>query len=449
MQGKTLFGTSGIRGSVEELFTPQFCFDLGRTFVEFLKAKNLLGSLAVGMDPRASSPNIKKDLFKGLATSKVELFDEGVTPIPSMNWLIKNTGVKAAVMITGSHIAANLNGVKFYAHDEEISEGDEREIEKIYWKIKGNTKVPKEEPQVNLESRAAELYRDMLSGLIKKDLPHWKIGVDTANGAQTVVIPELLESFSLKVFRVNCDIQQPFIARDTDADNKAELEKLKELVKKERCDFGIAYDGDGDRVVFIDEKGNLVLGEYSCCLVARQTKSDVIVTTISASQVAEKIGKKVVRTKVGSPYVVGKMKEVGSSFGFEPNGGAVSAEIQYTRDGGSMTMKILNLFSDFKGTFSEMVATLPKFYMSRTKIDYPWELQSKILGEAKKNFKGIRIEEIDGLKIWLDDTTWILFRSSQNAPEFRVFAESKSKEKSEKMLREGIDFVKKVIRENA
>ena len=132
MDTKKLFGTSGIRGNATELFTQKFCFDIGRTFVEFLKRKNLLSPIAVGMDPRLSSPRIKNDLFKGLATSGMELYDEGVTPIPSMNWLIKNTEVKAAVMITGSHIAPELNGLKFYAHDEEISEEDEREIEKIY-----------------------------------------------------------------------------------------------------------------------------------------------------------------------------------------------------------------------------------------------------------------------------------------------------------------------------
>src|SRR5690349_17774859 len=136
METKKLFGTSGIRGDAIELFTPQFCFDMGRTFVEFLKRKNLLSPIAVGMDPRLSSPKIKEDLFRGLATGGTKLFDEGVTPIPSINWLIKNAEVKSAIMITGSHIAPNLNGLKFYAHDEEISEEDEREIEKLYYSLK-------------------------------------------------------------------------------------------------------------------------------------------------------------------------------------------------------------------------------------------------------------------------------------------------------------------------
>lgn len=446
---KKLFGTSGIRGNAEEFFTAQFCFDIGKTFVEFLKQKNLLGPIAVGMDPRESSPRIKKELFKGLASGNVELFDEGVTPIPSMNWLVKNTEVTGAIMITGSHIAPELNGVKFYAHDEEISENDEELITQIYFDIKEKVKVTEEEPQVIKENRARELYKELLLSLVKSDLPHWKIAVDTANGAQTVLIPDLLsEELGMEVLKINCDLEEPFIGRDTDADDKAQLEKIKDLVVKEKCDFGIAYDGDGDRVVFIDEKGNFIQGEYSCCLIAKETDSKIIVTTIAASQVVDKIGKEIIRTKVGSPYVVGAMKKHNSGFGFEPNGGAISAEIQYTRDGGTMTMKMLNLFANFEGTFSDMVATLPRFYMSRTKVDYPWELQDKILNGAKENFKGIKIDETDGLKIYMDDVTWMLFRSSQNAPEFRVFAESDSKAKSEKMLKDGMEFVEKIIRSN-
>src|SRR5258708_3624151 len=319
MDSKKLFGTSGIRGDAETLFTSQFCFDIGCTFVEFLRREKLLSPIAVGMDPRVSSPRIKKELFKGLSTSGMGLFDEGVTPIPSMNWLIKNTEVDGAIMITGSHIAPHLNGVKFYAHNEEISEEDERLIEDIYWKLKDKVKAPKNDIEAVMETRARDLYKELLLSLIDGKLPKWKIGLDTANGGQTTVIPYLLEELGMEVVKVNCDLEEPFIARDTDTGDKAGIEKLQELVKKEKCDFGIAYDGDGDRVVFIDEKGSFIQGEYSCCLIAKESKSDIIVTTIAASQVVDTIGKKIIRTKVGSPYVVGEMKKTAANFGFEPN----------------------------------------------------------------------------------------------------------------------------------
>ena len=113
-----------------------------------------------------------------------------------------------------------------------------------------------------------------------------------------------------------------------------------------------------------------------------------------------------------------------------------------------MTMKILTLYSKFEGSFSSMIAQLPKYYMLRTKVDYKWELKDKILEEAKKKFKGIKVEEIDGLKIWTDDQSWILFRSSQNAPEFRIFAESAEEDKAKALLDEGVNFVKEIIKNN-
>jgi len=445
---KSLFGTSGIRGPAETLFTEQFCFDIGRAFIRFLEKYYKTGPIAVGMDPRDSSPRIKKHLFKGLATANLELFDEGIAPVPSMNWLIKNTEIVAGIIVTGSHIASELNGVKFYAHDEEVSVEDQKNIESLYKELKEKEKPPDLDVKTKQESRARDLYSQMLSGMIKDSLPKWKVAVDCANGAQSIVIPALLKSFGLEVFEVNCDTEKEFIARDTDTDDKAEVEELKKVVVKENCDFGIAYDGDGDRVVFIDEKGQFVQGEYSCSLIAKDSPGDTVITPISSSQVVDTIGKKIIRTKVGSPYVVAKMKEHGTPFGFEPNGGAISAEIMYTRDGGSMTMKILTRYSKFDGSFSSMIAQLPKYYMFRTKVDYKWELKDKILEEAKKKFKGIKVEEIDGLKIWVDDQSWILFRSSQNAPEFRVFAESAVEDKAKTLLDEGVRFVKEIIENN-
>ena len=444
---KSLFGTSGIRGHAEDLFTEQFCIDIASSFIEFLKRKSLLGPIAVGLDPRPSSPRIKLDLMKGLGAAQVPLFDEGITPIPSMNWLMKNTEVAAGIMITGSHIDIELNGVKFYAHDEEISVEDQNDIEEIYYEIQNKEKPEMVKAVVTNEDRAKKMYGGHLKSLVDGPLPQWRVAVDCANGAQSVVMPQLLRDLGLRVLEVNCNPEGAnFIARDTDTDDKAGIEDLKKAVKDEGQDFGIAFDGDGDRVVFVDEKGEFVQGEYSCSLIAKETPDHEVVTTISASQVVDEIGKKIVRTKVGSPYVVGKMKELGVSFGFEPNGGAIFGDYMYTRDGGTMTIKMLNLFAKRNHRpFSELIGELPKYYMSRTKVDYKWELKDKIIEGAKEKFKGVKVEEVDGLKIWVDNNTWILFRSSANAPEFRVFAESKTEAKSQKLLEDGIAYVNEMI----
>ncbi|KKQ95671.1 MAG: Phosphoglucomutase/phosphomannomutase, alpha/beta/alpha domain II, partial [Candidatus Woesebacteria bacterium GW2011_GWA1_39_11b] len=305
---KKLFGTSGIRGNAEELFTSQFCYDIALTFIEFLRGHGELGPIAVGMDPRKSGPRIKEDLLSGLSGGSVPLFDEGITPIPSINWLLLATEIKAAIMITGSHIAPELNGVKFYAHNEEISASDMEEIESLYEenKNKGGSSL---EVVVKKETRAKDLYKKMLVEQINLKLPKWKIAVDCANGAQTVVFPDLLGELGFEVVKINCSTEKDFIARDTDTDDKAEIEELKKAVVSEKCDFGIAFDGDGDRSVFIDETGEFVTGEYSCTLIANHLPGSSVVTTVAASQVVDSIKKSVYKTKVGSPYVIGEMKK--------------------------------------------------------------------------------------------------------------------------------------------
>ncbi len=117
-----------------------------------------------------------------------------------------------------------------------------------------------------------------------------------------------------------------------------------------------------------------------------------------------------------------------------------------SRDLGSVTVKILNLLKESKKTLEKLVATLPKFYLHRVKVDCPQKLNSIILEKAKTKFKGIKIEEVDGLKIWIDRSTWILFRPSSNAPEFRVFTEAKTKKKAAKLCQKGINFVKSLIK---
>lgn len=442
----SLFGTSGIRGDTEKLLTDEFCVNIGRAFVKFLENHNAAGRVAVGMDPRKSSPRIKESLFKGLASGGRELFDEGVCPIPAMCWLQRQPDIAGTIMITGSHIAPNLNGLKFFAFDEEITKEHEREIEQIFIEINGDMTL-QSEVDIITETRAQELYGVMLRqqavGLRK-----FKVAVDCANGAQSVVMPRLLRELGMDVVEVNCEVTNNFIGRDTDTDDKAFIDDLKIAVVREKAAFGIAFDGDGDRAVFVDENGNFIQGEYSCSLIAKNEPTDVIVTTIASSSVVDTVGKRVVRTKVGSPYVIAAMKENKADFGFEQNGGAVFAKNMYTRDGGSVVIKILSLFSEFNGSFSEFVGQLPKFYMHRTKVDCPVALNSKIIEDARENFKSVRLEEVDGLKIWLDDKTWILFRPSANAPEFRVFAESDKDVKSTKLFERGISFVKQIIGSN-
>lgn len=438
-----LFGTSGIRGDAEKFFTNQFCFDIGSTFAKFLDNHKQVGPIAVGMDPRGSSPRILEAIEAGLAFAGREIVDQGATPVPALNWVLKVAPYAGSIMVSGSHISANLNGLKFFAFKEEILKKHEKELSEIYAKIKEKERYRKKELDIEEENRANEEYQEMLVRLADKPYPKWRLVIiDPGNGAQSDTMPQVLKRLELSVMEINATIQGEFIARDTETEGV--LAELQKLVKKEKADLGIAYDYDGDRVIFIDENGEFIPGDYSGALIAKYTDTPVVVTPINTSQVVEDLGKPVIRTKVGSPYVVEVMKKNRATFGFEANGGGISAEIMMSRDGGSSTIKILNIMKKEGKTFGQLVKTLPKFSIFKTKVDCPWKLDRMILKEAEEKFKGIKVEKIDGLKIWIDKSTWILFRPSSNAPEFRVFAEAKSKEKASKLGQDGIKLVKTI-----
>lgn len=397
----------------------------------------------VGMDPRKSSSRILIAIENGLNFAGREVLDEGILPVPALNWILKKKPHAGSIMITGSHIAGNLNGLKFFAFKDEILKIHEQEISELYFSLAGKNTISTVKPKVTKQNLSSFEYQKMLINLCGHDYPKLnKIVVDSGNGAQSEVMSKVLSEIGLPVIAINNNVKGDFIARDTETDGG--LKELQNEVLKNKADIGIAYDFDGDRVVFIDELGNFIPGDYSGSLIAKYSDSSKIVTPINTSQVVDSIGKIIIRTKVGSPYVVQAMKESGASFGFEANGGGISEEIMMSRDGGSTTIKLLKIMKKKGKSLSELVNELPKYYLYRVKVDCPANYYQTILDEAKKHFISTKIEEVDGLKIWIDKD-WLLFRPSSNAPEFRVFAESKNQESSTALGQNGIKFVKDLI----
>ena len=110
-------------------------------------------------------------------------------------------------------------------------------------------------------------------------------------------------------------------------------------------------------------------------------------------------------------------------------------------------IEFLNLLKNSGGSVTNLVSKLPKYFLFRDKVEYKWELKDKIIDKARKEFSGIKVEELDGIKFWQDENTWILFRSSMNAPEFRVFAESDDENKAKKLIKDGMALVEKIVNE--
>jgi phosphomannomutase/phosphoglucomutase len=216
--------------------------------------------------------------------------------------------------------------------------------------------------------------------------------------------------------------------------------------------MGVAYDGDGDRSLFCDEKGVVHWGDRSAGLLVEYILSKnpgaTIVTTVSASKVIDDIVRehkaKIFKTKVGSVDVSNAMIDHNALFGLEENGGCFFAPHIPVRDGAMSTALILEALANSTSTLSEILGDLPKYFQKKTKFECAKELMpqlmEKILGQIDRD-----VEQIDGLKIWEDDNSWILLRPSGTEPVIRVFAESNQKTKLEKMIDEYAGLVKDAL----
>lgn len=437
-----LFGTSGIRGVAKTLFTAQFCFDIGRTFAIFLDRHDQKGMVAVGTDSRASSPHISDGVISGLSYERREVIDLGAVPVSATHYSIISTPAVASIMVTGSHIDMDSNGVKFFAFKEEILKEHEAEIEKIYEEVR--QRVPHRILLDSVEQSSAGLnnYVNLMLNIADSPLPALKIVVDPGNGAQTEAMRMVLNTLKQKAYFINDNIQETLMSRDTEADGA--FEQLQKKVVACQADLGVGFDSDGDRVIFVDHKGNFVPGDYSGAILAKFNSTNEVVVPVNVSNVVDHIGKKVIRTKVGSPFVVAAMKKNGAGFGFESNGGGIHADIMMSRDGGTSLIRMLNVLSWSKKSLAELVSELPKFYISKKKFDCPVEKNRKILSAAVKFLKPVSFDETDGLKLILDGSTWVLFRPSSNAAEFRVFVHSDTQTKTLQLMEDALAFASKI-----
>lgn len=437
----SLFGTSGIRGPARTLFTPQFCFDIGRAFAFFLDEHDQKGTVAIGIDTRASSPHLAQNLIYGLRHAGREVVHLGAIPVPAACYALQSMAVVGALMVTGSHIDIDSNGVKFFAFKEEIGKNHEQEISDYYYQIREQVKPEPIYGVIPQSTAGLNNYLEMLLALIDQPLPRLKIVFDPGNGAQTETVGTVLRELGLEHIAINASIQKSLISRDTETEGVFTI--LQEKVKEEHVDFGVGFDSDGDRAVFVDEAGNFIPGDYTGTLLAKWFAADTVVCPVNVSAVINHIGKEVIRTKVGSPYVIEAMKKSGATFGFESNGGCIHADTMLTRDGGATFVKMLNILKWSGKTLAQLMAELPQFFIRRAKFACPTEKFSHILEQAKKFQKAISIDETDGVKLILDAATWVLFRPSGNAPEFRVFVESNTATKANQLLDHALAFAKK------
>jgi len=445
-----LFGTNGVRGVVNAELTVEMVTRLAASAAEVLGEE-----LAIGRDGRTTSPMLRDAAVAGLLSQGCTVHDLGVLPTPALQYAVKTLRLDGGIMVTASHNPPEFNGVKTVAADGvETSRETEDRIEETYF-AGGPEPAPWDRVGKVIEGDALGLYIDAVvkqvdSSVVKA--AQLSIAIDPGSGVAALTAPEIARRLSCRVFTINAEIDGTFPGRNSEPrpDN---LSGLSELVRASGADLGIAFDGDGDRSIFADERGAVYYGDRSLALLAKtyvETHPGAeVVTSVSSSRavqdVVEAAGGRVIWTPVGSVVISRAMVEGGVMFGGEENGGIMYGPHQAVRDGSMIMALVLELMARTGKPLSRLFAELPQYAQVKDRAMCPNELKERTLEALNKRVKAPRIETIDGLKLCYDDGAWILFRPSGTEPVFRLYAEAATQERAQELVDENKRLIEETV----
>ena len=483
------FGTSGVRGFSDHM-TDFICYAYTRGFLQYLqKSGKDTGSgreVAIAGDLRHSTDRIMQAVGSAVVDMKYEVINCGKIPSPAIALYGLDKKIPT-VMVTGSHIPDDQNGIKFYTTTGEILKDDETGIKQQQIIIdddlfdKHGRFLERRRPdnwRVN-EDAAVMYVQRYLNFFSSTSLSGKKIGLYQHSAVGRDILFNIFQGLGANVTKLG--LSEKFIPVDTEAIREEDEKLAKEWIRQYSFDAIISTDGDSDRPLISDEKGMWLRGDIAGILCAHFLGSDSINIPVSCNSAAEKCGffKEVRRTRIGSPYVIASMLDaVNAGFkvvvGYEANGGFLTAsDIELngktlkalpTRDAVIVQIGIMILAESAGKTISELVADLPaRFSFSDRLKNFPLEESSIILalfssGDVCRDYKNIEnvfgslcgkvdsVDHTDGVRIHFKNSEVVHLRPSGNAPEFRCYNEAVSQGRVKEMNKACMDILESMRR---
>ena len=440
MKTPRLFGTNGIRGVAGKEIDSGLAFRVGSALGTLFPKRRVL----IGRDSRASSPMLLEGVVAGLLGLGNDVDDYGPITTPALEFLVKTTSFSAGVMITASHNPPEYNGFKVVDSDGiEIARSKEEKMELLIYRDKWRTGYQPGQ-RVRREESIASYFAKVESHLVAKDrIRNLKIVIDTGNGVAALTTPKLLRKLGARVIGVNDVIDGEFPGRNSEPRPES-LGALSKIVREEKADLGIAHDGDGDRAIFVDEKGIVQPGDRTLALIEDELLKDhpgaKVVTPINTSMVVSEIASrrkgKLILTKVGSIEVSRTVVREGALLGGEENGGIFYAPHHPVRDGTMATVLVVNAIARTGRSLSKLLDGLPKFYMVKEKIPCDEGAKDRTMKALKARLQGRISSNLDGLRVDLEGRGWFLVRASGTEPLLRLYVEARTESQVQEILDE-------------
>ncbi|MEJ5018704.1 phosphomannomutase [Ochrobactrum vermis] len=474
MSGTSLkFGTSGLRGLADELNgLPAYAYSLAFIGMLFEAGKLRRGDKAfVGRDLRPSSPSIAALCMAAIEDAGFQPVDCGVLPTPALSHYAISQRAPS-IMVTGSHIPDDRNGLKFYRRDGEIDKNDEIAISTVYATLPGNLAF-RHLHDAPHSSAAIDSYVKRYVGFLgPESLKGLRVGIyQHSSVARDLIVRILTELGADAVPLGRSDV---FVPVDTEALRSEDVELLSHWAKESHFDAIVSTDGDADRPLIADEKGYFIRGDLVGAVTATWLGVKTIVTPVTSNSALEEHFDRVIRTRVGSPYVIEGMAQAiagGTSavIGFEANGGVllgtdISRDERVltalsTRDALLPILGSLGSIKELGKPLSEIALGFHfRFALSDRLQNIPQDKSLAFLSLLKNEMTRnelfqmddpvIRSEMIDGVKLFFHSGNAIHYRASGNAPELRCYVEASDQSQSETLLETGLSIARNATKDN-
>ncbi|MDD6848793.1 MAG: phosphoglucosamine mutase [Oscillospiraceae bacterium] len=442
-----LFGTDGARGIANEELTPELAMNIGRATAMVLINENVKHpTFLIGKDTRLSGDMLEGALIAGLCSVGANVKLLGVIPTPAVAYLIKKYNADAGIMISASHNPFEFNGIKIFSDEGfKLPDDLEEEIEAIVLdnKVPYTKAINEDIGTVETIESAADDYIDHIVENIQYKLEGMNIALDCSNGASSVTAEKLFTKLGANVHVLYDDPDGVNINMNC---GSTHIENLQDYVVKNKLDGGLAFDGDADRCLAVDEKGQLVDGDFIIAIIAADFKSQgklkknavvgTVMTNMGFNRFCDENGMKFISTKVGDRYVLEAMVREGYNIGGEQSGHVIMLDYSTTGDGELTGATLMSLINRRQAKLSS-IATL----MER----YPQVLINvKVSNAGKLSFytdKGVK-NEINRITEILGDNGRILVRASGTEPLVRVMLEGENLEEITRLANEAAEVVR-------
>lgn len=438
-----IFKAYDVRGKVGSELNDEICNNIGKAFADWLPQE---GIVAVGHDMRPDSSQLASQLIEGLRAQGRDVWDIGQVTSDMIYFAVGKWDLAGGAVVTASHNPGEYNGIKLY-RDKVTPVGLDSGLDKIRDAVANQTFKPAAAQMGSVEKRSItdEWVEHCLSFVT--GLKDYRIAIDAGNGMAGAILPSILPKLPLAVEEMYFEPDGTFPNHEANPQKPENLADLIAKVTEGGLDFGIAFDGDGDRAGFVDDKGRMVLGSDLMSIVAayylKKYPGAQIVHEVRTSRATTELitqwGGTPIRTKAGRVYIGAKLREVGAPFGGETTGHFFFTE-NFDADSGLITALVaMQAISDSGKKLSELVDEYHLYAMG-AEINFEVENAQEVLTKLREAFSDGQQDELDGLTVNYP-TKWFNIRASNTEPVIRLNAEAETQEE----LDEFVANIKQVI----